>query len=169
MRIFLIGFMGCGKSTLGRSLAADTGLKFIDLDSYIEEQQGQTIPQIFANLGEEAFRKMEHDALREAGNSEGVIISTGGGAPCFFDNMDYMNQQGETLYMQLPIEVLADRLINARVERPLAKGKTRDELIDFITKTLDKRDEFYLKAKWITNPADMPNEAFLTHWGLKAV
>lgn len=169
MRIFLLGFMGCGKSTLGKSLAADTGLKFIDLDYYIEEQQQKTIPEIFAEFGEETFRKMEHDALHEVGDTENVIISTGGGAPCFFDNMDYMNNQGETLYMQLPVEVLADRLINARVERPLAKNKTKEELIDFITMTLAKRDEFYLKSKWITNPADLPNEAFLTHWGLDKI
>lgn len=169
MRIFLIGFMGCGKTTLGRQLAQATGLSFIDLDHHIEEKYHKTVPEIFAEYGEEEFRKMEKEALHEVGHFENVIISTGGGAPCFFDNMDFMNKQGETLYMKLPVEVLADRLINARVERPLAKGKTEEELIDFISETLKKRDEFYMKAKWITNPADYPLQKFIDYWQLPVV
>ena len=109
-RIFLVGYMGAGKTTLGRALAKATGMQFIDLDCYIEERFRKTIAQIFAEKGEEHFRDLERRMLHEVGEFEDVIISTGGGTPCFFDNIEYMNSQGTTVYLDVPVERLHIRL-----------------------------------------------------------
>lgn len=153
MRIYLIGYMGCGKSTLGRRLSKHLGLQFIDMDHYIEERNCKTIPQIFAEEGETEFRKKERRALEELTEFTDIVIATGGGAPCFFDNIDLMNKTGETIYLNINPKILADRLMKSKTERPLIKGKSRDELVAFIDDTLKKRNEFYLQAKHqITQP-----------------
>ncbi len=153
MKIYLIGYMGCGKSTLGRRLAKHTGIQFIDMDHYIEERNYKSIPQIFAEEGEAEFRKKERKALEELSEFTDIIIATGGGAPCFFDNIDLMNKSGKTIYMNIDPEILADRLLKSKTERPLIKGKSRDELVAFIDETLKKRDEFYKQAHYqITKP-----------------
>ncbi|MDR2910971.1 MAG: shikimate kinase [Bacteroidales bacterium] len=153
MRIYLIGYMGCGKSTLGRRLSQYASLKFIDMDHYIEERNHKTIPQIFAEEGEVEFRKKEQKALAELSEFTNVIIATGGGAPCFFNNMELMNKTGKTIYMNIKPEILAGRLLKSKTERPLIKGKSQNELVAFINETLKKRDEFYRQAKYhITEP-----------------
>jgi len=153
MRIYLLGFMGCGKSTLGRKLAEYTGLQFIDMDNYIEERNCKTVPQIFATEGESEFRKKERKALEELSEFSDVIIATGGGAPCFFDNMELMNKTGKTVYLNIAPEILAKRLMDSKTDRPLIKGKSSEELIEFIHETLDKRNKFYQKAQLqITTP-----------------
>ena len=100
-RIFLIGYMGAGKTTLGKAFARAMGLAFVDLDWYIEERFHKTIRQIFSERGEDGFRELEKRMLHEAGDFEDVVISVGGGTPCFFDNMDYMNQTGETVFLDV--------------------------------------------------------------------
>jgi shikimate kinase len=153
MRIYLIGYMGCGKSTLGRRLSKHTGLQFIDMDHYIEERNCKTIPQIFAEEGEAEFRKKERKALEELAEFTNVIIATGGGAPCFFNNIDIMNKSGKTIYLNIDPGILADRLINSKTERPLIKGKSHEELVAFINETLRKRNGFYKQAHFqITQP-----------------
>jgi shikimate kinase len=153
MRIYLIGYMGSGKSTLGRRLSAHLGMQFVDMDHYIEERNCKTVPQIFAEEGEEEFRKKERKALEELSEFTDIVIATGGGAPCFFDNIDLMNKTGETIYLNIDPKILADRLLKSKTERPLIKGKSREELIAFIDDTLQKRNEFYLQAKhFITEP-----------------
>lgn len=153
MRIYLIGYMGCGKSTLGRRLSKHLGLQFVDMDHYIEERNCKTIPQIFEEEGEAEFRKKERKALEELSEFTDIVIATGGGAPCFFDNIDLMNQSGKTIYLNIQPAILADRLLHSKTERPLIKGKSRDELVAFIDETLKKRNEFYLQAKYqITQP-----------------
>ncbi len=153
MRIYLIGYMGCGKSTLGRRLSEYLGLQFVDLDHYIEERNFKTIPQIFADEGETEFRKKERKALEELSAFNDIVIATGGGAPCFFDNIDLMNNTGKTVYLNIHPKVLADRLLNSKTERPLIKGKSPKELEAFIDETLEKRNEFYSQAKYqITQP-----------------
>lgn len=153
MRIYLIGYMGCGKSTLGRRLSEYAGLQFIDMDHYIEERNCKTIPGIFAEEGEDEFRKKERKALEELSEFTDIVIATGGGAPCFFDNIDVMNKTGKTIYLNIAPEILADRLMNSKTERPLIKGKSRDELVIFIDETLRKRNEFYKQAHYqITQP-----------------
>ena len=146
-RIFLIGYMGAGKTTLGRALAKKLKIEFIDLDNYIEERLCKSISQIFAEKGEEGFREIERRMLHEAGEFENVVISTGGGTPCFFDNIEYMNRQGATVFLDVPVERLFIRLSIARKKRPLIMGKSDEELRCFIAEQLAKRLPHYSKAK----------------------
>lgn len=146
MRIYLIGYMGSGKSTLGNKLAREMGLTFIDLDKYIEERNCKTVPQLFTELGEPGFREKERKALEEISEFTDVIIATGGGAPCFYDNMELMNRTGITVFLDIHPSVLAERLLKSKTERPLIQGKSRTELIRFIDESLKKRMPFYSKA-----------------------
>lgn len=147
-RIFLIGYMGSGKSAMGRLLAKSLGLQFYDLDSYIEGKFYLTIAQIFDQQGEESFREKERLCLHELSEIEDVVIATGGGAPCFFDNMDFMNQKGHTLYLDLSVSQLQARLESSRAGvRPLLKDKSSWELQDYIEENLQKRMPFYSQAK----------------------
>lgn len=148
IRIFLTGYMGAGKTTLGRALAAEIGIPFIDLDHYIEKRYCKTIALLFAEKGEEEFREIERRMLHEVGEFEDVIISTGGGTPCFFDNIEYMNAQGTTVYLDVPVERLFIRLSIARSKRPLIKEKNDEELLAFITEQLAKRAPHYSKAQY---------------------
>lgn len=153
MRIYLIGYMGCGKSTLGKRLSKHMGLQFIDMDHYIEKRNCKTVPQLFEEFGEDGFRQRERNALEELSEFTDVVIATGGGAPCFFDNIDLMNRTGKTIYLNIHPKILATRLLKSKTERPLIKGKSREELIEFIDETLRKRNEFYKQAKYeITRP-----------------
>lgn len=153
MRIYLIGYMGSGKSHLGWKLANYLGVQFVDMDNYIEERNCKTIPQIFAEEGEAEFRNKERKALEELSEFTDIVIATGGGAPCFFDNVNLMNETGKTIYLNIDPAILADRLLKSKTERPLIKGKSREELVDFIDQTLKKRNEFYSQAKYqITEP-----------------
>ena len=147
IRIFLVGYMGAGKTTLGRALAKELGIQFVDLDSYIEGRLCKSISQIFSEKGEEEFREIERRMLHEAGEFEDVIISTGGGTPCFFDNIDYMNNQGTTVFLDVPVERLFIRLSIARKKRPLIMNKSDEELRSFIIEQLAKREPHYSKAK----------------------
>ena len=150
-RIILIGYMGAGKTTIGKALSKRLGLMFYDLDWYIESRMHKTIAQIFADEGEDGFREIEHNMLHEVAEFENVIVSCGGGTPCFFDNMDYLNAQGETIYLQAAPEVLAKHLKMGKVVRPLIVGKTEEELLAYITESLEKREPYYSRAKHILN------------------
>lgn len=146
-RIILIGYMGSGKTTVGKALSKATGMMFYDLDWYIESRMRKTVSQIFAERGEEGFRQIEYNMLHEVAEFENVIISCGGGTPCFFDNMDYLNQQGDVVYLKATPETLYKHLLMAKVERPLLKDKTPEQLIDYITEHLKERAPFYEKAR----------------------
>ena len=148
IRILLTGYMGAGKTTLGRALADRLGITFIDLDNYIEERYRKSISQIFAEKGEDGFRDIERRMLHEVAEFEDVIISTGGGTPCFFDNIDYMNRQGTTVFLDVPVERLFIRLSIARKQRPLLKDKNDEELRAFIAEQLAKRLPYYSRAKY---------------------
>jgi len=147
-RIILIGYMGSGKTTVGKALSKETGMMFYDLDWYIESRMRKTVSQIFAEKGEEAFRKIEYNMLHEVAEFEDVIISCGGGTPCFFDNMDYLNQQGDVVYLKATPETLYKHLLMAKIERPLLKDKSPEELIAYITEHLKERAPFYEKAHY---------------------
>jgi shikimate kinase len=149
MRIYLVGYMGCGKSTIGRKIGDLLGICFIDLDKYIEERYFKTVPAIFAEEGEYRFREKERSSLLEVSQFEDVVVGTGGGTPCFFDNMEVMNNNGITVYIAPDPAVLAFRLIKSRTERPLIADKSKDELIHFINDALRKRAPFYEKSKII--------------------
>ena len=148
-RIILVGYMGSGKTTVGKALSKETGMMFYDLDWYIESRMRKSVSQIFAERGEEGFRKIEYNMLHEVAEFEDVIISCGGGTPCFFDNMDYLNQQGDVIYLKATPETLYKHLLMAKVERPLLKGKSAEELIAYITEHLKERSPFYEKARHI--------------------
>lgn len=156
-RIILIGYMGSGKTTIGKALSKETGMMFYDLDWYIESRMRKTVAQIFAEKGEEGFRKIEYNMLHEVAEFEDVIISCGGGTPCFFDNIDYINQQGEVVYLKATPEVLYRHLLMGKTERPLIKNKTPEELIAYITEQVAKREEFYNKARYTLDVSLMDN------------
>ena len=147
-RIILIGYMGSGKTTVGKALSKETGMMFYDLDWYIESRMRKSVSQIFAEKGEDGFRKIEYNMLHEVAEFEDVIISCGGGTPCFFDNMDYLNRQGEVVYLKATPETLYKHLLMGKVERPLLKGKSSEELIAYITEHLKERAPFYEKARY---------------------
>jgi shikimate kinase len=144
--IYIIGFMGSGKSTAGKKLAASMGWNFIDLDRKIEEIEGIAIPDIFSRDGEEHFRMIEARVLKSMGSLTDTVISTGGGAPCHGDNMDFMLKTGLTIYLKLTPGQLATRLLESSGERPLIKNVPDDELRGFIEKKLAQREKWYNMA-----------------------
>ena len=165
--IFLVGFMGCGKTSWGRKLAAGLGYDFIDLDHALEAHVGSTVAEYFASHGEASFRKLEAEILKTTPYSANTIISTGGGLPCFFDNMNWMNSHGQTLYIKLSPKALANRLENAKTTRPVLQGKKGDELVEFIEHKLAEREAFYLKATHTVSGIDRSVEELAKVVGLK--
>ena len=149
IRVFLMGFMGAGKTTLGKALAAHLGVSFIDLDQYIESRFMKSVSQIFATRGEQGFREIESRLLREVGEFDNVIVSCGGSTPLIGDNMDYMLSQGQTVYLKCSNETLLSRLKTARSQRPLIASKTDDELALFIESETKRREPGYLRAQYI--------------------
>ena len=157
--IFLIGFMGSGKSTLGAQLARRLDYHFVDMDQLIEDTAEMSIPEIFDEHGEEVFRKWEHDILQERCQGENMVVSTGGGVPCHSGLMDLMNSNGTTIYLKLSPETLLSRLIKSRTERPLIKGKSEKELREFIKSKLKEREEFYMQASKVVDGLNMTAES----------
>ena len=157
MIIFLIGFMGCGKSTKAKQLANRLECPVIDLDAVIVEQEGKTIAEYFEAFGESGFRKLESKTLKEYPYPETCVVATGGGLPCFFDHMEWMNENGKTVYLQMDPAALVSRLHN-RQKRPLIKDMDDEQLLAFIQKKLAERDPFYTKAKFIVNAFDLDVE-----------
>ena len=148
MKYFIVGYMASGKSTFGKELAKDKGLPFLDLDECVESREGRSISEIFAKEGEEYFRKREREILHEICNeTDEFVLATGGGTPCFFDNMDYMNQAGTTVFLNTSPLVIVDRLKRQRADRPLLAMYSDDELEFFVREHLESRLSFYLKAK----------------------
>lgn len=157
-RIFLIGYMGAGKTTVGKDLSKRLGLSFIDLDCYIEGRYLKTVGQLFAERGEEAFREIERKMLREVAMFEDVLVSTGGGAPCFFDNMEFMNACGTTVYLQVSVNELTKRLEVGKHTRPVLKGRSGESLKLFISENLEKRNPYYTKASILFDAEKMLTE-----------
>lgn len=154
-RIFLIGYMGSGKTTIGKLLAARLGYRFLDIDTTIEEKYFKSISQIFVEKGEPEFRLIEKQNLHDLAEFENVVISTGGGAPCFFDNMDYMKAHGITIYLKLSAAQLAERLESSHDgKRPLLADRKGEELLQFISDGLVRRESFYSRAIFTVNGAD---------------
>lgn len=157
--VFLVGFMGCGKSYWGRHIAAALNYPFLDLDAFIETQTRQTIPALFQDFGETGFRERERQCLHQTADLPPGIIATGGGAPCFYDNMDWMNANGHTVYLQVPVPVLATRLLPERAARPLLQAVSPEDLEAFIEARLALRRPFYEKAQIIC-PFDADGEVY---------
>ena len=165
--IFLIGFMGCGKTTLGRKLALRLGYDFIDLDQVLETQEGMSIAGYFSMFGEEAFRKLESVILKQTMYPKQAVIATGGGLPCFFDNMQWMNNMGKTVYVKLSPKALAGRLENQKTERPLLNERHGEALVKFIEERLTEREVFYNQAAIIADGLSLTAEKVANLFTLK--
>ena len=155
--------MGSGKTTLGRKLARKTGWTFIDLDEHITNTIGQSIPAYFSQHGETAFRQLERDTLQHLTFSDSTIISTGGGTPCFFDNMEWMNNHGKTVYLQLSPKTLWDRLVKSNIStRPALQGLSGEQLLAHIQERLTQREPYYLKATHTVDQLSLTVDQLIT-------
>ncbi|CAN5205328.1 shikimate kinase [soil metagenome] len=155
MRIFLVGYMGSGKSLMGAALAKELGVNFFDLDKAIEKKAGKDVMAIFATEGEKHFRDLEKQCLSELLIEDDCVIATGGGTPCFFDNMEKMNNTGVVIYLKMSTDHLVERLEAEKDPRPLLEGKTGHELWTFVHETLQQREPDYLKAKYKVKAKDL--------------
>ncbi len=150
MKIFLIGFMGCGKTHWGKLLSEKLRLPFFDLDEKIVEHEGNEIAQLFAEQGEEYFRMLEKELLHILSESHnGFVMACGGGTPCFFNNIDYMKRQGTTVWINCSVECLHQRLVKEKEARPLIRSIPDEELKDYIKKKMSHRKIFYQQASVI--------------------
>ncbi len=152
--LFLIGYMAAGKTTLGRRAAQVLGMEFIDLDLYIEGRYRKRISELFAERGEAGFREIERNMLREVGEFDNVLVATGGGTPCFFDNMAYMRSRGVTIFLEASIPALCRRLMAAKVKRPLVMDKSVEELHDYVAGMLLHREPYYRQADYVFDAED---------------
>ena len=145
--IILVGFMCSGKNTYGKLLASAMGVPFVDIDDYITAKYNKTVAGIFAEHGEDYFRQLEHEVIKELLQSSPAVIASGGGTPCFNNNMDLMNQSAITVYLQSNPKTIFSWLKDAKHERPLLKGKTDDELLHYIENLLEQRKQYYEQAQ----------------------
>ena len=169
MKIFLVGFMGSGKTTIGRRIAELMGFDFVDTDRFIEMQHNTTIAQLFTQHGETVFRKMEHDLLQELQQRDFAVISTGGGMPCHSGNMDIMLAGGKVVYLKTSPQALSRRLLRSHIERPLIKGKTEKELQQYIVEKLAEREPFYNRAHIVVQTEDFLMETLLQSLNLMKI
>ena len=147
MKIFLIGFMGAGKTHWGRLLSEKLGIRFFDPDEQVTEHAGKSIPEIFATEGEEQFRLLEKEVLYIITESHGsFVMACGGGSPCYFNNIEYMNQAGTTVWINTPLDTLFDRLVKEKNKRPLIKELSVEQLRGFISKKFADRKIYYEQA-----------------------
>lgn len=147
--VVLVGFPGSGKTTIGKKLANFLHLEFRDLDVEIEERYHSSIPHIFEKYGENTFRECEYDTLQELLSSNGKLIATGGGTPCFGDAMQCINRQATSVYLKLSEKVLLERLLNSHKKRPLTDHLKEEELGQYIHDTLQQRAPYYEQASII--------------------
>ncbi len=147
MLIFLVGYMGCGKTTFGRQLASELGWQFADLDELIEERYKISITDFFEKYGEDNFRRIENMMLREVLSWKDSVISTGGGTPCYYNNMELMNGFGVTVFLDTSIPTLVERLIHGKRKRPLLNGVGVEELNLKINNHLSQRRFYYEQAQ----------------------
>ena len=156
IKLFLVGYMGCGKSSLGKKLSKVTGYEFVDMDSVIEQREGAAISEIFHYAGEEYFRRAERALIEELSTKEGdMIISTGGGVPTWSDNMEYMNRAGVCVYLRRTAQQIASRLSpHGRQKRPKLRGLNDEELVAFMTENMAEREPYYSQAKYIVECAE---------------
>jgi shikimate kinase len=161
MKVYLIGMPGAGKSTLGRELATILNYAFFDLDAEIEKVASLTIPQIFKVNGEAFFRELESKILKTLSfSAEKAVIATGGGTPCFYNNLEFMNAHGLTIYLMASPDTLANRLIKTDLAgRPLFQERTKDDLHHFLAETLVNRATFYEQAGIVFESRSLTSDA----------
>lgn len=158
----IMGFMGSGKSTLGKQIAKKMGVDFTDLDSYIEESTGKSIPSIFKKYGEDDFREIESQCLREVLLKPNQIVATGGGTPCHRNNLELIKTLSTSVYLQVSPEALVKRLLRSKNPRPLIQGKSNDDLLTYVQQKLKKREKYYLEANYIVQSDQIQVEDLLT-------
>lgn len=165
MTVFMVGYMGSGKTSIGRELAKAAGFRFADTDRMVEEKCGMAIPDIFASGGGEAFfRKCEREVLESLKNTGGnVVVATGGGMPCFEDNMEVMNEMGMTVYLKMSPPKLVSRLEHGRNKRPIIRGMDDGQLLAFIEKNLVEREPFYSLAAVVIDCDGRSDEYIVNH------
>ena len=146
MIVYLIGYMGSGKTTVGKKLARALDYSFVDLDYLIEEEQGQSISKIFDEQGEDTFREIEKLELHKTFSLNDTVVSLGGGTPCYFDNLEQINKHGRSVYLKLSATSLASRLQNSKSPRPIIKGLSDGELFEFVQQQLGEREQFYNRS-----------------------
>lgn len=161
MLIYLLGFMGSGKSTIGKQLAKKLKFEFIDFDELIEVQSGKKISEIFKGEGEQAFRNTETEILKSISGFKDTVVSTGGGTPCFYDNMNLMKVTGITVYIRMSAGSLFHRLAQSKTKRPLIAGLSDLKLMDFIMDVLPEREQFYMQAHHIVKGENLKAEKIL--------
>jgi len=162
MKIFLIGFMGSGKTHWGKILSRQTNLPYFDLDEVIVTSEKKTVQQIFHDEGEEYFRVKEQEVLTAlAEDHDDVIISTGGGTPCFFNNIDFMRQQGKVVWLNTSVDTLLERLLKQKHSRPLLKNISDSELKSYIIKKLQDRKMYYEQAHVMLHEEIITTESLL--------
>jgi len=149
MRIYLVGYMGSGKSTVSHKLAQLLGYTRFDLDELFEQRFKITIPEFFRKYDEVLFRRLESQLLKETSVLDNVVIATGGGTPCYYDNMEWMNTLGITIFLEMGVNAIISRIINSKKKRPLLLNKSDDELYTYIHDHLRHRNIFYTQAKII--------------------
>jgi shikimate kinase len=163
MKIFLIGFMGCGKTHWGKELSQKLQIPFFDLDSVIEEKEEKDITSIFADMGEEYFRMLEKDVLYMLTEShDSFVMACGGGTPCFFNNIDYMKSRGTTVWINCSVECLHSRLVKEKDKRPLIRSLSDDELKTFIVRKYSDRKIFYQQASVILSEEEVTLDGLVT-------
>ncbi len=162
MKIVLTGYMASGKSTTGQLLANKLGLSFIDLDKAIESRTGYTITETIFNKGELYFRKLEREMLEELIKGDNFVMSAGGGTPCYYDNMELINRNSISIYLQNSVKSLYERLESEKATRPLIAHLEGDALKEYIGKHLFERNVFYEKATLVINAAAKTPEQITT-------
>lgn len=160
MRYFLIGHKGSGKTTMGKMLATKLGCPFIDLDHIIETIAGMSVPDFYRQVGETNFRKTERQALEGMSKFNNVVIATGGGAPCFADNMLLMKQLGVTIYLKVADDILLERYRRVAAHRPIFGGCTVDELPAYLEKVKAERNPYYEQADHTIEGRNLKMEDF---------
>ena len=160
-RIYFVGYMGAGKTTAARRLANRLGWEVADTDALFEEKYKISVCDFFNKYDEPLYRKLESEVLKETENLKNTVISTGGGTACYFDNMDWMNQHGLTIFLRISEKAVIDRLLHAKRKRPLAIGKTEAELTEFVSKHYTSRLPFYEKAQITVKAEDFDLEKLI--------
>ena len=157
-RIYLVGYMGAGKTTTARRLAHQLGWEVADTDALFEEKYKISVNDFFNKYDEPLYRKLESAVLKETENLENVVVATGGGTACYFDNMDWMNSHGLMVFMRISPQAAVDRVIHSRHKRPLAIGKTEEELTEFVAQHYTSRMPFYEQARITIKSEDLDLE-----------
>ncbi|MDO5314482.1 MAG: shikimate kinase [bacterium] len=160
-RIYIVGYMGAGKTTAARRLAQRMGWEVVDTDALFEEKYKISVNDFFNKYDEPLYRKLESEVLKATESLDHVVVSTGGGTACFFDNMDWMNQHGLTVFLRISPQAAIDRVIHSRHKRPLVEGKSEEELTEFVSQHYASRLPFYEQARITAKSEDFDIESLM--------